>query len=116
MWRHIHLWRDETSLRAGEAWQAALARAARSSDCVLVLVSPAAARSEWVRREVEWATSEWTGGGLVERIVPLVLPGGGWDDLPQLHPFQRINYPRRPDEAFFDHLAAEIAAVPRRRR
>ena len=26
--RNIHLWRDETSLRAGEAWQAALARAA----------------------------------------------------------------------------------------
>ncbi len=114
--RNIHLWRDETSLRAGEAWQAALARAARSSDCVLVLVSPAAAKSEWVRREVEWATGEWAAGGLVERIVPLVLPGGGWDDLPQLHPFQRITYPGRPDKAFFDHLATETAAVSRRRR
>jgi hypothetical protein len=52
---------------------------------------------------------------LVERIVPLVLPSGGWDDFPELHPFQRVDYPRRPEAAFFDRLAAEMASIPRRR-
>jgi len=111
--RNIHVWRDETSLRAGDAWEAALARATRSADAVLVLVSPAAAQSHWVRREVAWAVAEWTAdGGLVKRVIPLVLPAGGWDDFSQLHPFQRVLYPRRPDAAFFDYLATEIASAP----
>lgn len=114
--RNVHVWRDETSLRAGEAWQAALARVARSSDCVLVLVSPAASASDWVRQEVAWATAELKAGGLVERIVPLLLPDGGWDDFPELHPFQRVDYPRQPDTAFFDHLVTDIAVLPGQRR
>lgn len=114
--RNVHVYRDATSLRAGEDWQAALERAARSADCVMVLVSSVAAASDWVRREVNWATAELEAGGLVERIVPLVLPSGGWDDFPALHRFQREDYPRRPDAAFFDRLAAELASIPRRRR
>jgi hypothetical protein len=110
--RNVHVWRDETSLRAGEVWQAALARIARSADCVLVLISPAAAASDWVRREVNWATTEFAAGGLVERIIPLLLPSGGWDGFPELQAFQRVDYPRQPDAAFFDRLAAEIASVP----
>ncbi len=114
--RNVHVYRDATSLRAGEAWRAALERAVRSADCVMVLVSPAAVASDWVRREVNWAKAELEAGGLVECIVPLVLPSGGWDDFPELHPFQREDYPRRPDAAFFDRLAAELASIPRRRR
>lgn len=114
--RNVHVRRDATLLRPGDDWQEALKREARSADCVMVLVSPAAAASDWVRREVNWATAELAAGGLVERIVPLVLPSGGWDDFPELHPFQRVDYPRRPEAAFFDRLAAEMASIPRRRR
>jgi hypothetical protein len=114
--RNVHVWRDETSLRAGDAWRAALARTARCADCVMVLVSPAAAASEWVKREVNWATTELAQHGLVERIIPLVLPSGGWDALPELHDFQRLDYPRQPDATFFDRLAAEVTGLPRKRR
>ena len=113
--RDVHVFRDATSLRAGEDWRAALERAARGADCVVVLVSPAAAASDWVRREVGWATAELEVGGLVERIIPGVLPGGGWDDFPELARFQRVDYPRRPEAGFFDDLAREIASAPRRR-
>jgi hypothetical protein len=51
----------------------------------------------------------------VERIIPLLLPTGGWKAFPQLHPFQRVDYPRQPDAAFFDWLAAQIASGRRRR-
>jgi hypothetical protein len=114
--RDVHVFRDVTSLRAGEDWPAALERAARGADCVVVLVSPAAADSDWVRREVGWATAELKVGGLVERIIPVVMPGGGWDDFPELARFQRVDYPRRPEAGFFDDLAREIASAPRRRR
>ncbi|MBL7183548.1 MAG: toll/interleukin-1 receptor domain-containing protein [Anaerolineae bacterium] len=114
--RNVHVYRDVTSLQPGEHWQASLERAVRSADCVVVLVSPAAAASDWVRREVNWATAELEAGGLVGRIVPLLLPSGGWDDFPELHPFHQVDYPRRPDAAFFDRLAAELVSIPRRRR
>jgi len=113
--RNVHVWRDETSLRAGDMWEGALARAARSADCIVVLVSPAAAGSVWVKREVEWARRELDAGGLVQRIIPLILPDGGWDAFPELHPFQHKAYPRQPGATFFDRLAAEIASRPRRR-
>lgn len=114
--RNVHVYRDATSLQPGEDWESALRRAVRSADCVMVLVSPAAAASDWVRREVNWAKAELEAGGLVECIVPLLLPSGGWDDFPGLHPFQLEDYPRRPDAAFFDRLAAKLAGIPRRRR
>ncbi len=114
--RNVHVWRDETALRAGDAWEAALARAAGSADAVMVLVSPQSAQSFWVKREVSWAINEWNAeGGLVKRIIPVVLPTGGWDDFTEVHPFQWMQYPRRPDGAFFDSLAAEIVRATRRR-
>jgi hypothetical protein len=114
--RNVHVYRDATSLQPGEDWGSALRRAVRSADCVMVLVSPAAAASDWVQREVNWAMAELEAGGLVKRIVPLVLPSGGWDDFSGLHPFQWEDYPRRPDAAFFDRLAAKLASIPRKRR
>jgi len=110
--RNVHVFRDVTSLRAGEDWRAALERAARGADCFMVLVSPAAAASKWVGREVDWATTELEAGGLVERIIPVALHGGGWDDFPKLHRFQRVDYPRRPESTFFDGLAREITSAP----
>jgi len=114
--RNVHVYRDVTSLQPGEEWESALSRAVRSADCVMVLVSPAAAASDWVQREVNWAKAELEAGGLVERIVPLMLPSGGRDGFPDLHRFQWEDYPRRPDAAFFDRLAAKLAGIPRRRR
>jgi nucleotide-binding universal stress UspA family protein len=106
--RGIHVWRDETSLRAGEAWEAALKRAVRSADCVIVLVSPASAESDVVRRELHWATSEMALGDMVECIVPVLLPSGGWDAFVELHAFRRVDYPAQPDTAFFDSLASHL--------
>jgi hypothetical protein len=114
--RSIHVWRDETSLRAGEAWEAALKRAVRSADCVIVLVSPASAESDVVRRELHWATSEMALGEMVECIVPVLLPSGGWDAFVELHAFQRVDYPTQPDTTFFDSLAGQLGDSPRRRK
>ena len=74
--RNVRVYRDVTSLQPGEDWQAALERAVRSADCVMVLISPAAAASDPVRQEVNWAMGELGPGGLVERIVPLMMLDG----------------------------------------
>ncbi|MDY7101474.1 MAG: TIR domain-containing protein [Actinomycetota bacterium] len=49
------VWQDLHGIRGGEDWSAALTRALRATDVVVVLVTDSSMRSEWVRREVRAA-------------------------------------------------------------
>lgn len=46
------VWRDESEMRAGQALGVQVERALEEAKCVLVCISPAAVRSEWVRAEM----------------------------------------------------------------
>lgn len=63
------VWQDLHGIRGGEDWSAALTRALRSTDAVVVLVTDDSMRSEWVRREVRAADR----AGIV--ILPVVVDG-----------------------------------------
>lgn len=110
--RDVSTSRDVAILNPGQEWKDALRREVTGTDCFLVLISPAAAKSQWVMKEVEWALSEYEAHGLVKYIIPVVLPSGGWEEFPSLHRFERWEYPR-PDakEGSFDKLAKAIAAA-----
>lgn len=114
--RNIHVFRDEPSLRPGEPWRPRLEREVRASDSLVVLISPAAGASSWVRQEVAWALNEQQAGGPVVRIVPILLPAGGWEAYPELHHLHRVDHPAQPDPAFFDRLAEQLQREPRRQR
>lgn len=114
--RNVHVFRDAPSLHPGEPWEQALERAVRACDSFLVLVSPASAGSQGVRREVAWALDERCSGGLVRRLVPILLPDDGWQAFPELHHLHRVDYPMQPDAAFFDRLAKHLVDQPRDRR
>jgi hypothetical protein len=105
----IHITRDATLLRAGDDWQKAIAKEVRSADCFIALISPVAAKSRWVVKEVDWAVSEFKVQGLVSKIIPLVLPGGGWSSFPQLHHFQRVDMPPSASTEFYSRLATDIS-------
>ncbi|HML22179.1 MAG TPA: toll/interleukin-1 receptor domain-containing protein [Aggregatilinea sp.] len=62
------VWRDIESLRAGRTWQQQLGDAIRTSDVLLVLLSPAAVLSKYV----EW---EWTTALFVFRkpVIPILI-------------------------------------------
>mgnify|MGYP002080501510 FL=1 len=111
--RHdIHIHRDETILRGGDAFAEALRKEVRSVDCVLVVISRNAARSEWVRSEVAWALADHRERGFVKRIVPLLLPSGRLDDFPDLRGTLHCRkWPRQPDATFFANLAADIRGM-----
>jgi hypothetical protein len=113
--RDVSINRDVTFLRTGDDWQKALAKEVMSTDCFIVLISSYAAESKWVHQEVDWAVSEFKTRGLVSRIIPLVLPSGGWESFPQLHSFQHINMPTSASKDFFDKLASDIALAPKSR-
>jgi hypothetical protein len=111
--RDVSVSRGYSILLPGQRWEEALRQEVASTDCFVVLVSPnSAAEGSFVRREVEWALAEYTSGGLVTTILPIVVPGGGWDAFPKLHPFHRWDYPMRTlRPEFFDRLADGIAAT-----
>jgi WD40 repeat protein len=69
--RALRVFRDQTNLVADLRLWSAIERALADSDHLVVIASPEAARSEWVRREVEW----WLARHGPDRII-LVLAGG----------------------------------------
>jgi len=57
-------------LLPGDNWADELAEALRSSDAMVVLISPSSVRSEWIRREIEYAlgTKRFEG-----RMIPVLI-------------------------------------------
>jgi len=69
--RALNLYRDKTSLAATPSLWPSIEKALASCRWFLLLASPEAAASEWVRREVEW----WIARGGAERLLILVAAG-----------------------------------------
>jgi TIR domain len=67
----VSVWRDQEKLYAGQKWPKALGEAIAANDCLLLLWSKNAAKSEYV--ELEWCTAL----ALRKTIVPCLL-----DDTP----------------------------------
>lgn len=107
--RDVSVSRDVAFLRPGQEWAEALQQEVAGTDCFIVLISPNAVESTWVRREVNWALSEYEAEGLVKSIIPVLLPKGGWENFRELHRFERWVWPasNRQQQAF-DRLAEGV--------
>ncbi len=107
--RDVSVSRDLAFLKPGQEYAQALQQEVKGTDCFIVLISPNAAKSTWVRREVNWALSEYEAKGLVKSIIPAVLPQGGWEHFPELHCFERWDFPAsNRQKQGFDPLAEGI--------
>lgn len=62
------IWYSKDSIETAEQWEQAIRRGLESSKWVVVLLSPRAARSRWVKAEISWAMEERT-----ENLIPLLL-------------------------------------------
>ena len=65
------IWMAPESIHAGETWMEAIERGLDESEAMVVLLTPAAVRSRWVRREMEAAISLEMEGRM--RILPLYV-------------------------------------------
>src|SRR5688500_13914264 len=67
-WYRLHamrVFRDKTNMSANPALWPAIEQALEQSEWLLFFASPASARSEWVRRELDW----W----LTRRSIPQLI-------------------------------------------
>ena len=75
--RALRLFRDESSLSANPHLWSSITEALDQSGWFVLLLSPAAAGSEWVGQEIEY----WTANRDPSRILPVVTDGEfGWSD------------------------------------
>lgn len=108
----INTWSDLSGLRAGDTWRTALKRVASNTDCVLVLVSAASARSDWVKKEVAWAIKSHNTTKLVKLIIPILLDSESIREFDNLSDFQYEQWNNNQD--FFRKVAEQIVdATPR---
>jgi hypothetical protein len=75
--RALRIFRDEASLSANPHLWASITEALDDSGWFILLLSPTAAESEWVNREVEY----WLEHKDSDRIIPVLTEGDfGWTD------------------------------------
>lgn len=96
----VNAWVDVENLIPGSpAWEREIERAIRGAAGVIVLLSPDANNSEWVRREISFAEQHQ------KRIFPVLIQGDEDDSIPlRLAAHQRVDL-RRNFDAGLDALA-----------
>ena len=98
--RGLNAWVDTENLIPGSpAWEREIERAIRGAAGVIVLLSPEANNSEWVRREISFAEQN------NKRIFPVLIYGDEDDSIPlRLSNHQRVDL-RRNFNTGLDELA-----------
>jgi hypothetical protein len=80
----VRVWLDEAELKPGEPLEQRVQSAIQEGvSFVLVFVSETAARSDWVKREVEWAL-HFNKPGQRVFLIPILLPSAGSGGLRDL--------------------------------
>jgi hypothetical protein len=72
----VPVWFSRTDLAGAQQWHDEIGRALGRCDWFALLLSPAAVRSRWVKRELLFALDRYDG-----RIVPILLRGCRWEQL-----------------------------------
>jgi hypothetical protein len=75
----LDVWDERTEITPGENWAAKVAEALRESEAMVVLLTPEALRSSWVRRDIEYALSEKRYN---QRLIPVLVPPSS-EEIPQ---------------------------------
>ncbi len=66
----LEVWRASEQVLPGSNFAEEIGKALRSADAMVVLVSPDAAKSEWLQHEISFAISE---PSFRNRVVPVIL-------------------------------------------
>ena len=89
----LTVWTDEGLVPGEPSWQQAIEEAIEAAGCLVVILSPPAKDSKWVRRELEYADAQ----GLT--IIPALASGESEESVPMLIiGAQRDVFPRRQQQ------------------
>jgi hypothetical protein len=66
----FEVWDPESDLAPGDNWRLKSGKALQSADAMIVLLSPEAAKSDWVQSEIDYALGS---PHFRDRLIPLVV-------------------------------------------
>jgi hypothetical protein len=90
----VQPWYSKKAITAATEWEREILTGLKSCDWLVLVVSARAARSEWVKDELNWAFANRTG-----RIVPIVMEHHDpWDFHVRLHRIQAIDFSIDPGQ------------------
>ncbi|XZN97515.1 MAG: TIR domain-containing protein [Microcoleus sp.] len=96
----LTVWTNKTDIQTGEDFQSAIDRGIEQTDNLVYLLSPDSVKSEYVRKEIEYAVS------LQKRIIPVLVRETPPDSLPKaLQGVQYIDLTDNVEE--YDYLLDE---------
>ena len=101
----LEVW-DEQNILPGDNWAGKVAEALDESQAMVVLLTPDALASEWVRREIEYALGK---ENYTKRVVPVVVGQLSEESLPWI--LRRLNMIRLAEPAREDEDIQLIADV-----
>ena len=91
--RHgVPLWYSQTNIRGAQQWHDEIGKALRRCDWFLIVLSPQAVNSMWVKRELLFALQQ---NRFENKIVPLLFRDCDFDHLSWVLPaFQYVDFRR----------------------
>ena len=102
--RGFKVWIDDR-LGSGDRWWQEIDRAIRACAAFVVVMTPNAGASNWVRKEIMWAIKQR------KPILPLLLRGAEFSELIDIHHID-VTDGRMPPQRFYDRLPRH---APRKR-
>ena len=105
--RKIPFWYSRRHLVGAQQWHDEIGKALQSCDWFLVVISPAAVRSKWVKRELMYALNE---DRYENRIIPMLYKPCDTEALSwTLASLQRVDFSKN-----FDQSCHELIKIWRR--
>jgi hypothetical protein len=108
--RDFKVWYHDWELLPGDNWAQKLGEALEESEAMVVVVSPAAAKSEWVQREIQYALGSENYSG---RLIPVILKPAA--DIPWILESMHM-VPAAKDPVETSRRIARQLTVPARKR
>lgn len=107
MGRKIPFWYSKRHLVGAQQWHDEIGKALKSCDWFLVVISPAAVRSKWVKRELMYALND---DRYENRIIPLLYKPCDTEALSwTLASLQRVDFSKN-----FEESCRELTKIWRR--
>lgn len=106
--RGFQVWIDE-SIEHGHTWFAEIEKAILDSRSIIVIMTPAAEKSEWVHKEILLAKREQ------KPIFPLLLQGREFGILIDMQ-YGDVRGDRLPPDTFFQHVSQVVFGTTRKTR
>jgi hypothetical protein len=99
----LKVWDSSTDLLPGVDFTREVSRALDRADFLVVLISPAAVKSEWVRREIQYALGVER---FQDKLIPVLIEPTAKEDVPWI--LNKLTWAKGTPQKVAEHIAKAV--------